>query len=109
MAATGVEELSDANFEETISNAKTPVLIDFWATWCAPCRRVAPIVEEIASDYGDKLLVAKVDIDANQQITLKHGIQSIPTLMIFKDGELKERLVGAQPKQTLVDTIERCM
>jgi len=105
--AAGVQELTDADFEEKIAQAKTPVLVDFWAAWCAPCRRVAPIVEEIAAEYGDRLLVAKVDVDANQEITFKHGIQSIPTLMIFKDGEVKERLVGAHPKTTLVEAIDR--
>ena len=107
MAGAGVVELTDTNFEETISGSTTPVLVDFWATWCGPCRRVAPIVEEIANDYGDRLIVAKVDIDANQQVTLKHGVQSIPTLMIFKDGDMKERLVGAHPKATLVEAIDR--
>lgn len=107
MAVAGVLELTDKNFEETIANSKVPVLVDFWAVWCGPCRRVGPIVEEIATDFGDRLVVAKVDVDANQEITAKHGIQSIPTLMIFKDGELKERLVGAHPKDTLVKAIDR--
>jgi len=105
--AAGVTELTDDTFEETIAAATTPVLVDFWATWCAPCRRIAPIVEEIAGDYGEKLIVAKMDIDANQQTPMKHGIQSIPTLMVFKDGELKERLVGAHPKGTLTEIIDR--
>lgn len=107
--AAGVQELTDTSFEETIKNASTPVLVDFWAEWCGPCRRVGPIVEEIAGDYGDKLLVAKVDVDQNQDIAQRHGIQSIPTLMVFQNGELKERLVGAHPKQTLVEVIERFM
>ncbi len=105
--AAGVLELTDDNFEETIKNADTPVLVDFWAEWCGPCRRVGPIVEELAGEYEGRLKVAKVDVDANQAITVKHGIQSIPTLMIFKDGELKERLVGALPKETLAETIDR--
>lgn len=109
MAAVGVTELTDANFEETIANGDKPVLVDFWAEWCGPCRRVAPIIEEIANEYADKLIVGKVDVDANQQVTAKHGIQSIPTLMIFKDGEVKERLVGAHPKEKLVETIERVL
>ena len=107
MAAGAVIELTDADFEKTIADAETPVLVDFWATWCAPCRCVAPIVEEIASEFGEKLIVGKVDVDSNEQVTLKHDIKSIPTLMIFKGGEVKERLVGAHPKQTLIDTINR--
>lgn len=105
--AVGVQELSDTTFEETIQNSSTPVLVDFWAEWCGPCRRIAPIVEEIAREYNGRLLVAKVDVDANQNVAQKHNIQSIPTLMIFKNGELKERLLGAQPKQNLVEVIER--
>jgi thioredoxin 1 len=105
--AAGVTDLTDDTFESTIANATTPVLVDFWAEWCGPCRRVGPIVEELAGDYGDKLLVAKVDVDVNQGVASKHGIQSIPTLMIFKDGELKERLVGAHPKQTLKEAVDR--
>lgn len=105
--AAGVTDLTDSDFEETIANASTPVLVDFWAEWCGPCRRVGPIVEEIASDYGDRLLVVKVDVDANQEVSAKHGIQSIPTIMIFKDGEVAERLVGAHPKETLVKVIDR--
>lgn len=109
MAAEGVAELTDTNFEETVTNSEKPVLVDFWASWCAPCRRIAPIVEEIAGEFGDKLVVGKLDIDANQAVTAKYGVQSIPTLMIFKGGEMKERIVGAQPKNVLVEAINRVM
>lgn len=109
MAVEGVAELTDTNFEDTVTNSETPVLVDFWATWCAPCRRIAPIVEEIASEFGDKLVVGKLDIDANQAVTAKYGVQSIPTLMIFKGGEMKERIVGAQPKNVLIEAINRVM
>ena len=105
--AEGVLELTDSTFDETISGANTPVLVDFWAEWCGPCRRVAPIVEEIANEYAGKLTVAKVDIDANQDVTVKHGIQSIPTLMIFKDGQLQDKIIGALPKEKLVEAISR--
>jgi len=105
--AEGVLNLTDASFEETIKSAQVPVLVDFWAEWCGPCRRVGPIVEEIAKEYAGKLIVAKVDIDSNQEVTIKHGIQSIPTLMIFKGGQLQERMVGALPKESLVENIQR--
>ncbi len=105
--AAGVMELTDTDFDKAIAEAKTPVLVDFWAAWCGPCRRVAPIVEEIAKEYAGKLTVAKVDIDANQEVTLRQGIQSIPTLMIFKNGQLQDRMIGAYPKETLVENIKR--
>ena len=107
--AAGVLELTDSNFDQTIKDSQTPVLVDFWAAWCAPCRRIAPIVEELAGEFNGRLAVAQVDIDANQQVTIQHGVQSIPTLMIFKGGEMKERLIGAHPKQTLVDAINRVL
>lgn len=105
--AGAVQDLTDSSFEETIKNSEIPVLVDFWAEWCGPCRRVGPIIEELANDYGDKLLVAKVDVDANQEIAVKHKVESIPTLMIFKDGELKERLLGARPKEALVEIVDQ--
>ena len=107
--AEGVVELTDQNFEDTIKGSDTPVLVDFWAEWCGPCRRVGPIVEELAGDYSGKLVVAKVDIDANQQTAQKHGIASIPTLLFFKDGEVVDQVVGARPKQDLVQNIERVL
>lgn len=105
--AGAVQDLTDSSFEETIKNSEIPVLVDFWAEWCGPCRRVGPIIEELANDYGDKLLVAKVDVDANQEIAVKHKVESIPTLMIFKGGELKERLLGARPKEALVEIVDQ--
>ena len=97
--------VTDDTFEAEVVNSPTPVLVDFWAAWCMPCRMMAPIVEEIAAEYGSQLKVAKLDVDQNPQMATQHGIMSIPTLMLFKDGEVVERLVGAMPKQRLMEKI----
>jgi thioredoxin 1 len=102
-------EITDGNFETEVIQSDTPVLIDFWAPWCGPCRMVSPIVEEIASDYEGKLKVGKLNTDDNQQIASRFGIMSIPTLMIFKGGEVKERIVGAQPKVAIVSKIDKVL
>lgn len=102
MAAAGVLELTDQNFEETIKASDKPVLVDFWAAWCGPCKRIAPIIDEIATEYAGKVAVGKVDVDSNQEVAGRHGISSIPTLMIFKGGALVDRIVGAQPKDIIL-------
>jgi thioredoxin 1 len=99
-------EITDANFTAEVELSDTPVLVDFWAPWCGPCKMVAPIVEEIASEYQGKLKVGKLNTDENQQVPTKFGIMSIPTLMIFKNGQVVERIVGAQPKDTLTSKID---
>jgi thioredoxin 1 len=99
-------ELTDGNFDSDVLKSDLPVLVDFWAPWCGPCRIIAPIVEEIAKEYDGKLKVGKLNTDDNQQVASKYGIMSIPTLMIFNKGELIERIIGAQPKKAIKDKID---
>jgi thioredoxin 1 len=98
--------ITDSSFEQDVLKSDVPVLVDFWAPWCGPCKIVAPVVEEIAGEYDGKIKVGKVNTDENQQIAAKYGIMSIPTLMIFKNGEPAERIVGAQPKQAITEKID---
>ncbi len=97
--------LSDDNFETEVIKSDKPVLIDFWAVWCGPCRMIAPIVEELASEYEGKIKVGKLDVDENQQTSIKFGVRSIPTLLIFKDGKLKDTIIGAVPKNHIVQKL----
>ena len=97
---------SDANFENDVLKSSVPVLVDYWAEWCGPCKMIAPILDEIAGDYQGKLKIAKVNVDENQQVTQKYGIRSIPTLMMFKDGNVQAQKVGAMSKSQLAAFIE---
>jgi len=99
-------EITDANFEELVLKSDKPVVVDFWAVWCGPCRMVGPIVNEIGEDYKDRLVVGKVDVDNNPGISAKYGIRNIPTILFFKDGEVVDKQVGAVPKQVLVGKVE---
>ncbi len=100
-------EITDTNFEHEILQADKPVLVDFWATWCGPCKMIAPVVEELANELDGKLKVAKLDVDNNQQTAMKFGIRSIPTLLVFKAGKVVEQIVGAAPKRVLMDKISK--
>ncbi len=97
--------ITDETFENEVLKSDKPVLIDFWAIWCGPCKMIAPIVDEIANEYNDKLKVCKLDVDANPKSAMQYGIRSIPTLLIFKNGQVVEQIVGAIPKNKLVEKI----
>ena len=101
--------VTDNDFDEKVLNAGTPVLVDFWAEWCAPCRMIAPIVDELSQEYDGKITFTKVDVDANPQISLKYGIRSIPTLLVFKDGKPFDQVIGAVPKAMLKKSLEKAL
>lgn len=98
--------VNDTNFEELVLNAGKPALVDFWAEWCGPCKMMLPIVEEVATEYADKLVVAKVDVDNCQAIAMKYGIRNIPTILFFKDGVVVDKQVGAVQKSALIAKVE---
>jgi thioredoxin 1 len=104
--AGNVREVNDASFETEVINSDKPVMVDFWATWCGPCKMIAPHVQALADEFAGRAVVAKVDVDANKQWAIKYGIQSIPTLLFFKSGKLVDRMVGGNlDRKTLQDRI----
>jgi len=98
--------LTDANFDDMVLKADRPVLVDFWAEWCGPCRVIGPLVQEIAEDYKEKVIVGKLDVDSNPGVSLKYGIRNIPTVLFFKNGTVADKQVGAVPKGNLVNKVE---
>jgi len=109
MAGQDVKEIGDGDFKREVLESAEPVLVDFWATWCAPCRAIAPYVEELAAQYKGKLKVAKMNIDENQDTPQQYGIRSIPTLLVFKGGKVVEQIVGAVPKAKLEAAVTKAM
>ena len=106
LMANNIVNVSDASFEEEVLNSSVPVLIDYWAEWCGPCKMIAPVIEELAVEYGDKIKIAKFNIDENPETPPKYGIRGIPTLMIFKGGNVEATKVGAVSKSQLADFID---
>ena len=103
--ADNVLEITDDNFEDTVLNSDTPIVVDFWAEWCGPCKMIAPSLEQLADEYTGTFKVGKLNVDDNRETAMKYGIRSIPTLLVIKEGDVAEQIVGAHPKDTLKDKI----
>lgn len=100
-------DVSDSTFEQEVIQSELPVLVDFWAIWCAPCKMVIPTIEHLAQTYKDQLRIVKLNVDENMKTSSKYGVMSIPTLLLFKGGELKETIVGAQPQERIVEIVSK--
>ena len=109
MASADVMTFTDDNFQSEVLASKEPVLVDFWAAWCGPCRAIAPLVDQLASEHKGKLKVGKLDIDAHQNVPQKYGVMSIPTLLLFKDGQVADQIVGSVPKSKLDAMVKRAI
>jgi len=109
MASANVKEFTDGNFETEVLNSSEPVLVDFWAEWCMPCRALAPTIEKIANEYAGKVKVGKVDTDGNRDISMKFGINAIPTVILFKDGQVAQKFVGLKPEREFKAALDAAM
>ena len=98
-------EITDGNFEELVLKSSQPVLVDFWAVWCGPCQMLAPVIDELSQDFEGKAVVGKVDVDNNQEVSVQYGIRNIPTLLIFKNGEVVDKIVGVNPKSVIAEKL----
>src|SRR4029077_7518179 len=107
MTANGIVEVTDANFDADVLKSDKPVLVDFWATWCGPCRAIAPIVDELAAEYQGKVKIGKMDVDRNSSTPMRYGVRGIPTLLVFKDGQVKEQIVGYVPKEQIQKALDK--
>jgi thioredoxin 1 len=107
MAGNGIVEVTDANFDQDVLKSDQPVLVDFWATWCGPCRAIAPIVEELARDYQGKVKIGKMDVDSNSATPMRYKVTGIPTLLVFKGGQVVEQLVGYKPKEAIAQALNK--
>jgi thioredoxin 1 len=107
MAVDTIQEVTDSTFEQSVLKSEQPVMVDFWATWCSPCRALAPVVDEIAQAYNGKAKVYKMDVDRNNATPMRYGVRGIPTLLIFKDGKVQEQIVGNVPKDKIAKALDK--